>query len=130
VIEVPRTLQEILDNAEALAQQFEDLPDDAEVLDAEPLRRIQQATQARAAVERELAAAVVDAREQGISWAVIGAYMGTSGEAARQRYGGVAKRKKVVSTGDARRAEANRSRKAFLEAIAAAAETEESRTPG
>ena len=37
-------------------------------------------------VERELANAVRDARKAGASWAKIGHELGTSGEAARQRY--------------------------------------------
>jgi hypothetical protein len=36
--------------------------------------------------ERALAAAVRAAREDGHSWAAIGTMLGTSGEAARQRY--------------------------------------------
>jgi len=41
----------------------------------------------RACVERELAEVVASARRSGISWAKIGEQIGTSGEAARQRYG-------------------------------------------
>lgn len=37
--------------------------------------------------ERSIAAAVTDARAHGFSWATIGTMLGTSGEAARQRYG-------------------------------------------
>jgi hypothetical protein len=42
---------------------------------------------ARADAERVLLDAVVRARHEGHSWASIGAMVGTSGEAARQRYG-------------------------------------------
>ncbi|HEX3827236.1 MAG TPA: hypothetical protein VHV82_08195 [Sporichthyaceae bacterium] len=84
-----RPLQEILDNAEALADAFENMgPDDiVEVWDGAPLRRILAAAQARAAAEHDLLAAVTDARGTGLPWTLIGSYLGTSGEAARQRYG-------------------------------------------
>jgi hypothetical protein len=45
------------------------------------------AFQARADAERRLAEAVEVARDDGHSWSSIGAMVGTSGEAARQRYG-------------------------------------------
>jgi hypothetical protein len=84
-----RPLQEILDNAEALARAFEDLgPDtEVEVFDGAPLRRILAAARARAAAEQEVLAAVVEARQARLPWDMIGSYLGTSGEAARQRYG-------------------------------------------
>jgi hypothetical protein len=85
---MPRSLQEILDNADQLARRFEQFePEADQVRDAAPLRRIHVAVAARSDAERELASAVAEARESGLSWAVIGAYLGTSGEAARQRYG-------------------------------------------
>lgn len=85
---MPRSLQEILDNADALADQFEALdPDSLEWHDAAPLRRIRAAVVARTAAERELAEAVAEARAAGLPWGAIGAYVGTTGEAARQRYG-------------------------------------------
>lgn len=40
----------------------------------------------RSAAERHMLAAVQAAREAGLSWAAIGSLVGTSGEAARQRY--------------------------------------------
>ena len=85
---MPRSMQEILDQADELARRFEDhIPDPAHVKDAAPLRAVHAAVQARATAERNLAAAVAAARASGCSWAAIGAYLGTSGEAARQRYG-------------------------------------------
>ncbi len=41
----------------------------------------------RAATERRLAEAVTAARTAGASWSAIGGMLGTSGEAARKRYG-------------------------------------------
>jgi hypothetical protein len=83
---MPRTAQEILDNADELAARFEQIePDD--VRDATALRTVREAFMARAETERVLRNAVVEARHDGHSWASIGAMVGTSGEAARQRYG-------------------------------------------
>jgi hypothetical protein len=85
---MPRTTQEILDQADELAARFEaHEPKPGDVADAGPLREVRRAFQERATAERRLGDAVADARTQGHSWAAIGAMVGTSGEAARQRYG-------------------------------------------
>ncbi len=86
--EMPRTTQEILDQAEELATRFEQHePIKANVKDATALRTVHAAFQARADAEWQLSEAVVGARQDGHSWAAIGTMLGTSGEAARQRYG-------------------------------------------
>ncbi|MEL6894030.1 MAG: hypothetical protein AAFP84_20745 [Actinomycetota bacterium] len=83
---MPRTAQEIIDHADELAARFEQAePED--VRDATALRVVRDAFLARAEAERDLGDAVVCARHDGHSWAAIGAMVGTSGEAARQRYG-------------------------------------------
>jgi hypothetical protein len=85
---MPRTVKEILDQADELAARFEaHEPDPADVSDAAALRAVRKAFQARAETERRVADAVSVARAEGHSWAAIGAMVGTSGEAARQRYG-------------------------------------------
>lgn len=84
---MPRTAQEILDQADELAARFEAHKPGDEVHDATELRLIREAFLARADAERTLGDAVVHARHKGHSWAAIGAMVGTSGEAARQRYG-------------------------------------------
>ena len=85
---MPRTTQEILDQADELAARFDDHePDQANLRDAAALRAVRLAFQARAHAERRLAESVSVARADGHSWAAIGAMVGTSGEAARQRYG-------------------------------------------
>jgi hypothetical protein len=85
---MPRTVQEILDNADELAARFEGHePEPNDVRDATALRGVRLAFQSRAESERRLADAVSVARAEGHSWAAIGAMVGTSGEAARQRYG-------------------------------------------
>lgn len=53
-----------------------------------PLHAIRDAVTQRAATERRVAEAVIAAHGAGVSWSVIGGMLGTSGEAARKRYGG------------------------------------------
>jgi hypothetical protein len=90
---MPRTVAEILDQADELAARFEaHEPDVNAIVDAAALRAVRRAFQARADAERQLADAVSVARAEGHSWAAIGAMVGTSGEAARQRYGRPVKR--------------------------------------
>ena len=84
---MPRTAQEILDHADELAARFEAHEASDDVHDATELRLVREAFLARADAERALGDAVVRARHSGHSWASIGAMVGTSGEAARQRYG-------------------------------------------
>lgn len=95
---MPRTVQEILDQAEELATRFEQHePVVANFKDATALRTVHAAFQFRADAERKLARAVAEARRDGHSWAAIGAMLGTSGEAARQRYGRSEVSEEVVS---------------------------------
>lgn len=85
---MPRSLQEILEHADELQQRFErHEPDDEAIGDAGALRAVRQAALGRARAEAKLADAVASARTDGHSWQAIGAMIGTSGEAARQRYG-------------------------------------------
>jgi hypothetical protein len=90
---MPRTMQEILDHADELAHRFEEHePVDGEIHDATPLRALRAAVIERSRAERTVADRVGEARDAGLPWSVIGAYLGTSGEAARQRYGQSVKR--------------------------------------
>jgi len=82
---MPRTAQEILDHADELAARFEQA-EPGDLRDATALCAVRDACLARATAERDLRDAVVRARHDGHSWAAIGAMVGTSGEAARQRY--------------------------------------------
>jgi hypothetical protein len=85
---MPRTVQEILDHAEELARRFEDYePDPSDERDPEMLRAVRDAVIARSDAERTLAAVVRAAHARGYSWQSIATLLGTSGEAARQRYG-------------------------------------------
>lgn len=84
---MPRTVDEILAHADELAARFEQYdPDPAQELDGNAVRELRAAVAAQSAAERHLLAAVRQARESGMSWASIGTFVGTSGEAARQRY--------------------------------------------
>ncbi|HEY5272802.1 MAG TPA: hypothetical protein VIJ34_06160 [Acidimicrobiales bacterium] len=77
-----------MNQADKLAMRFEEHePDAANFKEGDALRHVRQAFQRRAASERELGDAVRVARDARHSWAAIGSMLGTSGEAARQRYG-------------------------------------------
>ncbi|MGH7511014.1 MAG: hypothetical protein ACRDXD_08145 [Acidimicrobiia bacterium] len=85
---MPRTIDEIINQAEELAARFEDHePDPDAMRDATSLREVRKAFLARAEAEQHVTEAVEKARADGHSWASIGAMLGTSGEAARQKYG-------------------------------------------
>jgi hypothetical protein len=85
---MPRTVKEIIEQAQQLAHQFTDVePDPADRPRAEALAAVHRAVLARADAEAALAEAIAQARQAGASWASIGTVLGTSGEAARQRYG-------------------------------------------
>ena len=84
---MPRSIQEILDHADELAQQFEDYEPGSG--DERPVTEylLQRAALARARSERQIIDAVKAARVDGITWSRIGALLGTSAQAAQQRYG-------------------------------------------
>ncbi len=83
---MPRSIQEILDHADELADRFEKLEPDA--TDERPVEEymLERAALGRARSERQLADAVIAARSAGASWAKIGKILGTSAQAAQQRY--------------------------------------------
>lgn len=84
---MPRSVDEILAHADVLAARFENYePDPADELDAEAVTLLRSAVAERSAAERHMLDAVRAAREAGLSWVAIGNLVGTSGEAARQRY--------------------------------------------
>ncbi|ORW63750.1 hypothetical protein AWC24_02150 [Mycolicibacter senuensis] len=82
---MPRTVEEILAHAEALADRFESDDFDGEKVSPAEYELIVAARE-RASAEAQIAAAVAAARHEGASWSRIGKIIGTSGEAARQRY--------------------------------------------
>jgi hypothetical protein len=85
---MPRTVQDILDHADELAKRFENYePSAADERDPEVFAELRRAVLSRSEAERSIREAVNHARDHGYSWAFIGSLIGTSGEAARQRYG-------------------------------------------
>ena len=85
---MPRSVQDILDHAEELVKRFEDYePAEGDERDPKVYDALRRAVVSRSDAERAIRDAVAQARAQGYSWAFIGRIVGTSGEAARQRYG-------------------------------------------
>ncbi len=90
---MPRSFKEVIGHAEELADQLDNLePDSAGIRDASVLAELRQAVLDRAAAEARIAELVGRARHEGHSWSAIGAMLGTSGEAARQRYSDIVER--------------------------------------
>lgn len=88
VMTMPRTVQDILDHADELAKRFEHYePTPGDERDPEAFTALRRAVLARSDAERAVKQAVDQARQRGYSWSFIGTLIGTSGEAARQRYG-------------------------------------------
>lgn len=84
---MPRTVDEILQHADELAARFEDYePRDEDELDPGAVALLRTAVAERSEAERHMIEAVRRARAAGLSWKAIGSVVGTSGEAARQRY--------------------------------------------
>lgn len=84
-----RSIQEIIDHGDELAQRFEDYdpkPDDERPVEEYLLQR---AIIARARSERQVVEAVAAARTKGLSWQRIGEIVGTSAQGAQQRYGAI-----------------------------------------
>ena len=87
---MPKSIQDILDHADELADRLEAYEPDSE--DERPVEEylLERAALNRARSEQQIVDAVVAARLAGISWSRIGDALGTSGQAAQQRYGVVA----------------------------------------
>ncbi len=86
---MPRSIQDILDHADQLAERFENY--DPSPGDERPVEEylLQRAAVARARSERDIVDAVTAARSKGVPWQRIGELLGTSAQAAQQRYGNV-----------------------------------------
>jgi hypothetical protein len=86
---MPRSIQEILDHADELAERFENYePSDGDERQVEEYM-LERAALDRARSERQVIDAVVVARAAGASWQKIGNLLGTSAQAAQQRYASV-----------------------------------------
>ncbi|WP_248582719.1 hypothetical protein [Nocardioides sp. InS609-2] len=83
-----RSLTDLIAHADELADAFESYSPMSEDFDAAlpPLMAVKLAAFRRAAAEKELAEAIAEAREAHLSWRELGEAIGTTGEAARQRY--------------------------------------------
>lgn len=86
---MPRSVEEILQHADELAEKFENYePDPSDELNRDAVAVLRAAVAERSAAELSMLEAIRRAREARMSWAAIGALVGTTGEAARQRYAG------------------------------------------
>jgi hypothetical protein len=84
---MPRSLDQIVAHAEELAGVFEAYEPDESDRGEPPLVALRRAAYQRARIEQQLLDLVRGARESGASWKQVGQELGTTGEAARQRYG-------------------------------------------
>lgn len=82
------SLTDLIAHADQLADAFENHEPAPGDFDAPlpPLMAVKLAAFRRAAAEKELAQAIHTARKAHLSWRQLGQAIGTSGEAARQRY--------------------------------------------
>lgn len=81
-------MQDILDHADELAKRFENYePAADDERDPRAFGELRDAVMNRSEAERSVKSAVDRARAGGYSWELIGSLLGTTGEAARQRYG-------------------------------------------
>lgn len=84
---MPRTVEEILAHSDELATRFENYePNTGNELDGAAVAALRAAVAGRSQAEKHLLEAVRQARQSGLSWSAIGTFVGTSGEAVRQRY--------------------------------------------
>jgi hypothetical protein len=85
---MPKSSRQIIDHARSLAAVFEAYePRVEDERDVEPFHALRRAVDERASAEHAVRNAVRAARAARWSWANIGAVLGTSGQAAQQRYG-------------------------------------------
>lgn len=86
-----RSIDEITARASKFADAFETYDPKPGDQDAPvpPVMAVKLAAWRRDAAEKELADTVRAARSQHLSWREVGEAIGTSGEAARQRYGAI-----------------------------------------
>lgn len=85
---MPRSIDDLVAQADELADEFERYEPREDDRGEPALLALRRAAYQRALIERELVERVQQARKAGASWTKIGNELGTSGEAARQRYSG------------------------------------------
>lgn len=92
MIEVARTKKHPRDlsdaDVEALVADFDEAVERGRVqpVDGAVLRELRAASAARRAAEERVEAAVIAAKQAGLSWGVIGAQLGVTRQGARQRF--------------------------------------------
>jgi hypothetical protein len=91
---MPKSLEDIIAHGDEYAAIFEAYePREEDRIDVDAYRELSEAALARTHAEVRLAEAVAGARAGNMKWNSIGAILGTSGEAARQRYGALKRAK-------------------------------------
>lgn len=89
-MKLPKSTKERIDHAESLVQRFENYePRTEDERDGTPYRALEAAVRERADAEHAIADAVAEMREARWTWLDIGSILGTTGQAAQQRYGKV-----------------------------------------
>ncbi|MEX0868315.1 MAG: hypothetical protein WD011_01455 [Nitriliruptoraceae bacterium] len=84
---MPRSINDLVAQADELADEFERYEPREDDRGEPTLVALRRAAYRRAIIERDIVEMVEQARAAGASWTKIGQELGTSGEAARQRYG-------------------------------------------
>ena len=92
---MPRSYEDIVNQAEELSRAFEE---DFEPAISKEEAVVRAAALRRALAESELGEAVATAGTAGVPWDRIGEAVGTSGEAARQKYRALVGEEKPAST--------------------------------
>lgn len=83
---MPRSIDDLVAQADELADEFERYEPREDDRGEPVLMALRRAAYRRVLIERDLVEVVRQARESGASWTKIGKELGTTGEAARQRY--------------------------------------------
>lgn len=84
---MPKSLEEIIARSEELADWIEQWDGEGGVEVPVHEYLLIRAVRQRMRAEREIVDAVARARQEGSTWSTIGGILGTSGQAAQQRYG-------------------------------------------
>lgn len=85
---MPKSTEQIIAHGAKLAKRIDKQgPTNLEQSFSKALSKVHKAVLDRAEAEKELAKAIRNARKNGASWSDLGSALGTSGEAARQRFG-------------------------------------------
>ena len=85
---MPKSSQHLIDDLDAMVARFENYePQREDRRDPQLYRNLEAAVRARSEAEEAIVKAVAAMRADGDTWATIGWILGTTGQAAQQRYG-------------------------------------------